>query len=243
MAHGTPDWGVTAGGRTVYQMTDLAEHAVRLGSPVSYDRRGDVLWLDDFRSGLAKFVTVTQGEDSVVDLSTARARNGHFSARLVAGSDGNRLARLQKRVPLPVLSVLGLEYSFSLASTIEFLRTYIVVLTGSQEQDFEFRWRDTDDDLQYRDANDAWQTFATGVALHQHATLFHSLKLVFDPFDIEYVRLHLGPTVYSLKGFTAQRYGSDAVPRLDFFIEMGGREGYNDTVYLDDLILTQNEPT
>jgi len=55
VAHGTPDWGVTAGARTVYQMTDLGELAVRLGSIVTHDRRGDVIFLEDFEEGMGRW--------------------------------------------------------------------------------------------------------------------------------------------------------------------------------------------
>ena len=86
MAHGTPDWGVTAGAVTTYQVTDLGELAVRLGSPISHDRRGDVIWWDDFECTLNKWQTVANGAGSSVALSDARARNGRYSALLISGS-------------------------------------------------------------------------------------------------------------------------------------------------------------
>jgi len=54
MAHGTPDWGVTASKKTIYSLHDMGELAVRLGSIVSFDRRGDVIFSDSFQNGLGK---------------------------------------------------------------------------------------------------------------------------------------------------------------------------------------------
>ena len=52
MGHGYPDYGTQGPVSTVHSIQDLGELAVRLGSIVTFDRRGNVLWLDGFDSGI-----------------------------------------------------------------------------------------------------------------------------------------------------------------------------------------------
>ncbi|GAI06639.1 unnamed protein product, partial [marine sediment metagenome] len=44
MIHGHADYGAGAPGKTIYSMLDVGELAARLGSPVTSDRAGNVMW-------------------------------------------------------------------------------------------------------------------------------------------------------------------------------------------------------
>ena len=68
MAGETPDYGRLSAQATVFPVTDLGELAARLGSIVSHDRRGDVIWLDGFEDGLDKWQPTTSGSGAAVDL-------------------------------------------------------------------------------------------------------------------------------------------------------------------------------
>ena len=57
MTHGVQDFGASSGQNSTYGLTDLGELAVRLGSPVSFDRRGDVVMMETFEDGLDAWVT------------------------------------------------------------------------------------------------------------------------------------------------------------------------------------------
>ena len=70
-----------------------AELAARLGSPDTFDRRGDVLWMDDFESGL-KWRTSLLGTGSLIDLTATMAASGGKCCRLVTGSANNDYAYL-----------------------------------------------------------------------------------------------------------------------------------------------------
>lgn len=242
MAHGTPDWGVTAGAVTTFQLTDLAEHAVRVGSVDSFDRRGDVLFIDGFEDGLNKWIDDFVGTGAAVAQSNAQARNELYVARLTAGSDGNRYAEIQHRQALPSLSPLGVEFSFHRSATIDNLELRFHVFDGTNRVRFQVRWRDADEDLQYYDSAGVYQTFATGVTLLGALTLFHTAKLVVDPSAQEYSRFILGRRAYSLANIAGRVDGAAGGDYSQTFIRNTGRAGVNDIVDVDDVILTQNEP-
>lgn len=241
MAHGTPDWGVTAGQVTTYQMTDLGELAARLGSIVTHDRRGDVIWLDDMEAGLAKWVVDGTGTGNAQDLSTTRARNGLYSARLVAGTGTANWANMYHLEPFPVVGAFGMEYSFSLANVIGSLTTSFLLYDGTSILRAQVDWDVASGELRYRDAAGAWIVFATGVNLSRDPTLFHTCKLVADTLSKEYYRFILDEDTYSLKDIALQTPASALLPHLEATVEVGGADGLNATAYVDDVILTQNE--
>ncbi|GAI56753.1 unnamed protein product, partial [marine sediment metagenome] len=80
MAHGQPDFGMYQIAKTIYRLADMGELAVRLGSIVTHDRRGDVIWMDNFDSGIAKWYQFASDDDGLVEWSAERSRSGGFSA-------------------------------------------------------------------------------------------------------------------------------------------------------------------
>ena len=79
MAHGARDFGIYAPKETIVTIEDLGELAVRLGSPVNYDRKGDVVWVDGFEDGIDKWdIDLTLGRGSFT-WESAHSRDGGFS--------------------------------------------------------------------------------------------------------------------------------------------------------------------
>lgn len=242
MAHGTPDWGVTAGAQTIFQLTDLGELAARLGSPITHDRRGDVIWWDDFEWSLNKWSTSLFGTGAAVALSTARARNGQTSALLTGGSDGGRAAQLTHYSPFVTLGRLGGEISFSLGGTIDEVGVILYVYTGSQLQQYQVEWDDATNTWRYLSAPATFTALTPTRDLLAVASLFHTMKLVIDAEAGEYVRLLADDITFDLSGASGVVSANAAAPAVAISPYINSRGGSNDTVYMDDAILTQNEP-
>lgn len=242
MAHGTPDWGVTAGAVTIYKLTDMAELAARLGSILTHDRRGDVVWFDGFEDGLEKWSTFAPADGGSVDLSTVRARNGQYSARLVADEGGAVGTRIDKTIPFPVESPMGAEFSFALQQNIGWLELVFDIYDGVRAAQYVITWSDTDNNLTYHDVEGDPQEIAAGVDLSMAVNLFHTMKLVVDMENHAYARLILNQTEYSLAGIAAWNDLDPTSAALRVRINMAGRAGENDVIRVDDVIITQNEP-
>ena len=241
MPRDLPDWGALSAQATVYEVTDMGEMAVRLGSIVSHDRRGDVVWLDGFESGLDKWESAVFGAGSVVDLSGAQARHGRFSVRLVSGSDDAERAWIVHREAFAVLSRFGLEVSFNLASDITTFYMHYYVFNGSRLAQAVIQWHDATENLQYQDDAGNLVTFATGVKLLQLDNLFHTAKLVADARTNQYVRFILNNVEYDLSDIDMQDVADATLPIISVSVMLIGRSGNNDKIYVDDVILTQNE--
>ena len=96
--------------------------------------------------------------------------------------------------------------------------------------------------LRYRDSGDVAVTIASGVTLSTEDIVFHYMKLVVDLDSDEYVKVLLDDVAYSLTGASLQTPASALAPGLAILALNRGVAGESHAVYLDRVIVTQNEP-
>jgi len=242
MAHGAPDWGIGAPKRTVYALQDVAELAARLGSIVTFDRRGDVIWIDDFEDNINKWALHYTGTGSSIALSTDTARNGAQAAKLIYGDAVGDVARITRYLPLPVLSKIGFEISFTAHATQGIVYLNIRLRTGEEEIEGAVRYRFAEDDYQYYDSTGAWRTFTTYPWIYPQIGLFHTWKLVIDPIGYRYVRLIVNNVVHDMSALPLRVVDSALSPQLRVRLQYENTATGNVAYYVDDAVVTQNEP-
>ncbi|KKM85339.1 hypothetical protein LCGC14_1290060 [marine sediment metagenome] len=239
---GTPDYGQYAPATTIARLADLGELAVRLGSIVSFDRRGEVVWMDDFEDGIIKWKTSAAGAGAAVTSDTVKSRNGAKSAKLVAGSDGGKQATLYHYQPFPVSSRYGVEFSFAFETSPKHIGLRLDLYDGANHYFGDIVYRPPLTRLDYEDSNADYQALTTTLDLLSDSIMFHTLKLVADWSTKKYVRLLLDNNSYDLSGIDLYS-AADAVtlPQVRVRVLLAGTSG-NPVLYVDDVIITQNEP-
>lgn len=242
MAGETPDYGVLSAQKTVYPVNDQGEAAVRLGSIVSYDRRGDVIFLEDFELGIERWKQTTFGTGAAIDWSIARSRSGLYSCRLVGGSTSNRSADIRRRLPFPVLSTFGVEASFSLLGTPESLQVQVFLFDGVNLTSYAVRYNGVDSDFEALNSSGLWTDLDDDVDLLEDPSLFHTVKMVFDAPAKQYVRALLDNQEYDAAPVTRGSSANAAAPHAEVSIAVISDSGDNDVAYIDDVIFTINEP-
>lgn len=242
MTHGGPDWGTGGPLATVFTLEDMAELAARLGSIDTFDRRGNILWFDDFENTLHKWATHYSGTDGSVSLSAIVSRNGAFSARLVTGNLTGNDAWLYRFFTPPRLSKLGFEISFAFQTTYATIIFAFNIDDGVDESIAEIRYTIATSKLEYRGADAAWHALQT-IRTYSTLVYFHTMKLVIDPLTNKYVRLLWDTTEFDLSAISyyCEEGGGD-VPEMAVYIKGESGEDVNAIMHLDDAILTQNEP-
>ena len=239
---GLPDWGRIKKGAGVSPLADLGELAARLGSIDTFDRRGDTVWMDDFEDGIQKWAAESGGTGAEVTSSALRARNGGYCARLVAGSDGTRYAQLSRSVPYRVPSRVGLEYSFTLDSNIEYIELDLLWLSTTVQLRGLIRYTRADKTLHYRDSTGTLVLLASNISLSTYAWSFNTWKLVIDPDTKSYTRLIMGGVEYDLTGYRLAESAITGWHSINTIIFVRGNAGANGVVQVDDVIIKQNEP-
>ena len=242
MVHGRPDWLLGTGRRTTYRWAGFDEMAVRLGSPVSFDRRGDVILVDSFEDGKGNWVESWSGAGGVVDLSVFSARTGAFSLRMMPGSDSDRMAAITRTLTRPVITPFGIELSFTLWAWVEMVRLYLTIYSGTDYLQAGVRYLPASQQLQVLHSDSKWHTVLGGLALPLSYWAYNTVKLVTDFEAVEYKRLLLNEHCPDVSGYAPYSFGSGYSPRLNIELYIEGEADHNPPCYVDDIILTQIEP-
>lgn len=242
MPHGQRDFGMYAVKETIGSDADNAELAARLNSIVTFDRRGDVLYLDDFESGITKWATGGTGVAWAVDWSAVKARNGGFCCELTTDVGVGDNVRIGRNFSYPRLSPLGAEFSFNQIGNISSIRAYIELDDGANLNQAAFRYDPPLGEVYILDRTAGWVPLQVGLMLSESANRFHTVKLVNDFATSRYVRLILNNLEWSLNQYTTQQ-GVTAVPgefsvQIWVYNEVAGAH----KAWVDDVIVTQNEP-
>lgn len=237
-----PDGGFSSGGM-VYAVTgDLAELAARLGSPVTHNREGNVLFLETFEHGLGGWAATGYGTGAEVITSALQFRSGGYSCKMVAGSDGAAAAKIVRRFPYPALSLYGLEVSWYPEAHSDQVDFVLSRMDGTNEHQFYVQYDNTANVVKVKDDSGNWVTVVTGLELASGRWPFQTIKVVVDLVNDEFLRLIINETETDLSGNPAYVFANADGPHVRVDLKLWGEAAYNGFSYFDDVILTQNEP-
>lgn len=240
--HGTPDWGLTGPKETVHGLDDMGELAVRGGSPHLWDRRGDVVFSSDFRDGMSPFIPTAGGVGGAIVLSTGHTRQGAYSLKLTARSDDPFYAHVDLQLPIPRTRRLGLEFSFSLDEETAAWSGALALFDGADYHRAAVRYDHVNRRLEHYSLLDGYIPFADPVWGPEHAYPSNTIKLVAN-FDAGfYARVLMNDAVWTLPTVAIDSMGLVGAANLRVRIYHYAVAGENPVGYLDNVIVTQNEP-
>jgi len=218
-----------------------AEQAARLGSPVTWDRRGQTQLVLDFSEGLQGVRQTTSGAGASVSLSPEWTQRGGYSAKLVGGSDASLYASIQSYVGIPPTGRWGGMISWSAEATPAYLETRLGGIVDHQAYHGYIRYDFANTKLQYRDSSYNWQDIAVK-DLEPNEFIFHKMKIVIDVDSATYVRVLLNNTQYDLTAALLTSAAPTIGDYMYFQTLCFSNSGDNDVVYVDSMILKVLEP-
>lgn len=242
MAHGQPDFGMYTQKKTTYGLADMGELVARLGSIVTHDRRGDVIFLDDFESDIVKWGATLGGVGAAAVMSPEAARSRAFSAKLVTGDADGDATYIETWNPYPVLGKFGLEVSISIGGLIENVQITFQVYDGTNYHLGDVYFAPQTNRLTILDGATGLPVLIDTVDLYETFVLFHTFKVVCDFQANQYVRLILNDIEYDISGYALFTFGSGIAAHLRAVVLAENFAAGNHHIYVEDVIITQNEP-
>ncbi len=219
-----------------------AELAVRLGSPVAYDRRGQVVVAENFEAGWARWRPNTGGAGAAVEITPTTAASGGYSLKLTGGSDGIRKAGIDRFVSAWPAGRMGLEFSFALPGPWDSLNGVMILDDGSNIHTMYVKFTYSTGNLEIYDESLGWVIVGTGQALGINLRWFNTLKIVANIDTLKFVRLMYNQQEIDISAYDVLTGPGGTAPRIDVQINFNSRAGNNDVMYLDDIIVTAAEP-
>lgn len=242
MPHGGPDWGTTGPLGTVFTLEDMAELAVRLGSIDTFDRRGNVILLDDFEGGILKWLPNGQGVGWSVTWDSTHARNGAFSAKLVTRAQADYWVNISRYFSFPAVSRMGFEFSWTNEVFMRDVQIKVLLHSGTAQHEAAIKWLATDQFFYYHNNLGVFSITPYKLMFFNGVPVFHTIKVVVDFIEGKYVRLIANNFQYDLSALKYERTEFALTPRAYVAIQIRTDAAVNVVSYIDDVIITQNEP-
>ena len=242
MASGQPDFGLYAPTKTIVGLSDMGELAARLGSIVTFDRRGNVVRLDDFEGGIEQWDLGGVGTGRKLEWSEIYHRSGNFCAKLTSHPTAGMVAEMATSVSYPILSKIGFEFSAVIDTNLRYLTILTQLYNGTSITESLIRWTQATALWKVTDDTQAWRDLSPTMKLSPVAPVFNTIKLVADFVNNQYVRLIVNNIDYDLSAYGLYSAGSAEAPRIDIKIQMASNFAASTYLYVDDFIQTQNEP-
>ena len=229
-----------------FGIEELANRII-FDTPMSFDQRGQILWADDFEDNINKWeqTLVGTGAGGSIALSTDRARSGSKSAKLTTGDAVGDYARIQRRLPYSRVSRIGLEFSVSLGSDIDSIEFFLMLADGAEYCYGRFRFYPTGADVgivEYYNSGGTFTTLDNLGGFLADACMFHTVKCVINFPDKKFHRLIVNERSYNMNQLDCYRFAQLVLPRVDICILAANAAVGNHSAYIDDVIITQNEP-
>jgi hypothetical protein len=242
MPRGTPDWGTGASGDTVAPVVDFGEVVARLGGISLVDRRGKCVWYDRFENGTGKWGSILNGAGAAFGWSNVISRAGMYSAQLITGSNGDRSAEMQAKFPCFAKKRFGVECAFAADQYVE------EVQIASQYYDTDATIRGAialrflTKEVVYYKPDDTWGNLESFGSIYHEETAFNVVKLVIDFSEVLYTRAIINFSDSPMGVVPYSGFYTGGAYYLLITIKAIGASGRNASVYVDDVLVTVDEP-
>ena len=175
-----PDYTSKYKNRTIGNVIDVGELAVRLNSIVGYNRGGNVVFLDSFNDAVLKWNKEEGVGGGVVALSVAHPKSGSSSCVLTAGAGLVGQALIYTTFGALVTGKIGFETSFTMNPDTTVFYMQFTYYDGTNYHRGAVQYSRALNQWEYSDNTPAWRQLVAGVDLEDTLGTWHTMKLVLD---------------------------------------------------------------
>ena len=238
----TPDFDKYRPGSVRFSLQDMGELAARLGSSITYDRRGEVVFVDNFDNGVGSYAIGYSGGAGTMVTSALKSIHGGYSALFTTGAGTDDSVFANREFSSSDLGKCGVEASFCMTGSNTEFRITIEQFIDTQQKTFAVIVDKKNNQLRL------WTGVSTETVIDTLSwtgsltNIFRHLKLVVDFESMTYVRL-----LFDDKEYDLQQYGG-------FIVAVSAQNAYlailtaktkvasSKQVFMGHVIITGNEP-
>jgi hypothetical protein len=223
-----------------------SEQSVRTHAPPSvYDRRGDLMYWDDFESSSQRYQDwVTLASGGTVNRSTENPKFGDFGVKLVTGATADDAAVVYYYLNDFHINRVGMEISFASCDTDCYIIIDLNYFDGVTKLQGKIAYDQSNDEFRVWSGG-SWSTAATlpmFLGNSGEKLPFTTMKLVMDLDRSEYVRGLCAGSEVDLSAKTPIT-AADATKRgIIAYVWYQTKAASAQTAYIDDFKFTCNEP-
>lgn len=242
MAHGLPDGALSGRSITVFNMSDIGELAARLGSIDTFNREGNVIFLDDFRHTLTAWVVSGSGEETDVWPVVYPSMRGGIAIMLKTGAAEDEVGSITHLLHYPAGSGMGIEAGFVPETTLKYLILKLLLFDGDEVIRLTGRYNHIDGTIEVRTGSTTWSHVATVGVQREGYGCFVSMKVVGNVVTKRYTRIIFNGAEYDASAHVI--FSEDDPETRSMAVNLQATAGAlgSAEIAVDDVIVTQNEP-
>lgn len=242
MSRSGPDYSNFLSAAPVHRVDDMGELAVRLGSPDSFNRAGNVIFVESFEFGMQRWDISGGVGDGSVGLTPTMYRSGPYSLEMVPKTTGGLYQWIWTRLPYPDSDTIGIEASFVVRAATDSFDLGMWVFDGDSFKRCEIKYDHSLRNLYYMNDVEVWTLLDDNINLFNSHNLFHTLKLVVDIDADQYKRIVIDSTDMTGLSYAFYTEANLAHPYIQPHVRVYAADDSQPVHYVDDIIITVNEP-
>lgn len=219
-----------------------AELAGRLGSPVTWDWRGNVLLLNTFGMGQGAIFHYHAGSGSSVEVEPTGFVTDGYALHCQGGTGANDYAGYDGRVGINPTGKFGFALGFAPDGSFDYILVAIAVDIAGTAYLGRLKYNRAAQTLQYLDSAGAYQTIAT-VPMATPSYAVNRVKLVVDVASNTYIRALWNNQEFDLSSYALRGITTFGAGQLEYQFRVYPGSNPQTGVYIDHHIVTVNEPT
>jgi len=244
MAHGMRDYGIYAVKSTVVALEDMAELAARLGSIVTYDRKGDVIFTDDYEAPTEKFRDSSLAL-AEVKLDSTTAVSGAQSVKLTTPDTTDRYAEISYVIPPYRLGKHGIKVSISayqMGGLTGYYQIYVLFYDSVHSHELGVKINPKGELVELL-ISGVWTTIIDDLFVDTSlVTWWHNVKLTFDLDTGYYDKLLIDAASWDLSAYQYLKLADTTTTLFEVYFTLNPDADNELELYQDDFVYTINEP-
>lgn len=220
---------------------DSGELACRLFSPLTHDRRGQVVHIDNFTYNLAPYALELIGTGAMISLVDGTARTPPYSAQFQAGADLAMEAALSFNSAPPANFRIGVQCFLAFETPPRFWKITIILQYDFMYTEAVLRWDSAAGKLQIVDETRTFRNIDEYFSLYGGMHMWHHFKLGFDFYNNRYLYALVDGKQYDLTSYRGYQMGLGVSNHLSAEIRHTASGSSDRVSWIDDLIITQAE--
>lgn len=240
MPIGRPDWYDAGKSNILSSMSDMAELAVRLGSPISYDRSGKTIFYDVFERIDGVYVFAESGVGTGHALNTTYSQYGGSSVLTIINAGAANYVNVARNSRAWRGDFLSFEVGI-LSNRIpdQFTLTFTVYLDGVRYI-AAIDIRDDFKDFYYYNTGAAFVLFAEETIPSYGVNVYNVLRLIFNIKELKYVGFTINEQGYDLSAYNVYQVATGASNAINCALRCYGDAAGALSFYLDHLVISED---
>jgi hypothetical protein len=220
----------------------MAELAVRLGSFVNYDRRGEVIWSSAFNDGGRGFTKTSSGAVGEAYLSSDNVEHGGLVLVLLTDSNLFDFCRIEKAMRFPHRGGVGIELSAAVDKNCFTVWIFFILCDGTYQYEFILVYTHATGIITVLDSTGAYPVVGTCGLLYDDGYTYAQIKMVVDTSSGKYVKIMVNEHEFNARAIVGRRSNLVDNANLKAYIRVSTSVANFTQLRVSHVIITQNEP-